>query len=559
MATTDPQVLVSVLTGETQMGFMRFLQGQPVAPITVGLEGNWRISAPGVARAHVSLLFDGQQLYAAALSPDVPVFINGTPIDGRWWVLQAPSELRFGHACLRVALERPSHPAPAPGVRHPSPFPGDRLPMGGTASPTFLDAAGQWESQHREEERIPGKKTQIYDSSMVPPGPIAPAIRPGAGHRPQTPFPARPPQPAQVAPVQPAPVVPVQPAPVVPVQPARVVPVQQAAATAHSAQPPPAAAAAQPAVVVKAPGEPDKGHSLLPISSEPMVSTMRRPLLEDPGQEPPAGAPPQGAPLPGPPHAEPRPASAVAAAATMAVDASVWARPPNANASMEQLEAGLGATQNDALGAPPGKKKPNALVAAWRSASLVKKITFFLLPVAFAAVLWPEAPPPAGPAPTVRGSGSASPTPSATPVRAGAAASATSASPKQSASPKASAAPLAGSASAAPVTGSASAAPPPLTASVATAVDAGASATKASAAALAEAKKAGAAAASASADAPAAARSIGPAERYAVDAAFAGKWAEAVRFYDLLAEARPDDPVFREAARIIRETKINPK
>jgi hypothetical protein len=448
------------------------------------------------------------------------------------------------------------------------------------ASPTFLDAAGQWESQHRGQDLGPGKKTQIYDSSMVPPGPIAPAIRPGTGHRPQTPIPARPQQPAPVAPapIQPAPVAPIKPAPVAQVQPAPVVhvqpppaaqaaraaPVQPMAATAHSPQLPPGVGP-QPAVVVKAQPEADKGHSVAESAAEPMVSTMRRPLLE--GSEEPhahgAAVPPQGSgiPLPELQHADPRPPPAFGGQ-TVAVDASVWARPPNVNAPMPQFDAGLGATQNDALDAPPAKK-PNAMVAAWRSASLVKKITFFLLPLAFVAVLWPEPPPPPGPAATARGTGSASPTPSGTPVRTGPAASA-------SAAPKASTAPAAGSASAAgkPV---ASTSPP--AASVVAALNSGAANPSAppaaegkksgaaeSAAPAASAPSAASAAASASADRLAAQRPAGPAyERSAVDAAFAGKWQDAIRFYDRLAEAHPDDPVFKEAARIIRETKLNPK
>src|SRR5882724_8061880 len=109
----DPRLLVTLQTGESHIGFMRFLPGQAVAALTVGTQGNWPIKAPGVARVHFSLVFNGQVLYVAAQSPNGPVSINGTPIDGRWWTLSAPAELRFGQACLRVTYETPST---APGL-----------------------------------------------------------------------------------------------------------------------------------------------------------------------------------------------------------------------------------------------------------------------------------------------------------------------------------------------------------------------------------------------------------------------------------------------------------
>ena len=48
-------------------------------------------------------------------------------------------------------------------------------------------------------------------------------------------------------------------------------------------------------------------------------------------------------------------------------------------------------------------------------------------------------------------------------------------------------------------------------------------------------------------------------ERAAINAAFEGRWPLAVRLYDGLAESHPDQPAFREAARILRETKTHTK
>jgi hypothetical protein len=188
MPTGDPQLLVSVLTGETEMGFIRFVPDQPVPALTVGLDGNWQVAAPGVTPAHFSLLFDGQRLYVAALSPDAPVYINGTPIDGRWWMLSAPAELRFGHACLRVTFETPS--SPAPGPRRPGASAPDVGPQAGAVA-TVLGAAAQWDLQHRDEPQPGGgKRTQLYDPSVLPQRPAARGQAPAPAARAPAPDPA---------------------------------------------------------------------------------------------------------------------------------------------------------------------------------------------------------------------------------------------------------------------------------------------------------------------------------------------------------------------------------
>jgi hypothetical protein len=72
--------------------------------------------------------------------------------------------------------------------------------------------------------------------------------------------------------------------------------------------------------------------------------------------------------------------------------------------------------------------------------------------------------------------------------------------------------------------------------------------------------KAGASASSASTDAVGSARPPSdPVERSAIEAALGGRWQDALVLYDRLALSRPDEPAFREAARIIREDKLRPK
>jgi hypothetical protein len=169
----------------------------------------------------------------------------------------------------------------------------------------------------------------------------------------------------------------------------------------------------------------------------------------------------------------------------------------------------------------PKAKLGGALVEAWRSASLIKKITFFLLPLDIVAVLLPESEPPPGPDASARAVPSSSGSASAMARTAKSVGAASVAMP-----------------SAAGASASASA--------VALQTKAPSDAKPTAAAGSASSEPAGTPAVSADAT-----------ERAAIDAAFAGRWPVAVRLYDGLAESHPDQPAFREAARILRETKTH--
>jgi hypothetical protein len=503
MAPRDPNIVVSVQVGETQMGFMRFLPGQPVAAITVGLDGNWRIVAPGVGRAHLSLLFDGHELYVAALGPELHVFINGGPIDGRWWMLKAPAELRFGQACLRVFVETPSSPAPqAPhaGSREPEPIGG----LG--ALPTRLDAAGQWDAQKRDDLQPIGTRTQLYDPSMVLPRPGAPAR---AGSSPPANRSNWPP-PQNQAPFANPPIA---------QRPYAHVPVGQPIAA-----PAPQGAPGQVAPGATVATSSSERSSLNPVSSgePPMASTMRRPIPGEQGEGASRGA--GGSP--------------VAMSPTIAVDASAWINPPNAKVTPGHglssppgpADRDVGADDARPAGVPVAKRT-SALIEAWRSASLVKKIIFFLLPLAFVAVLWPETPPEAPPAkaraPSTSATAARPAVPAASPSSLGVAAPSGAAAPGKL--PAASATASAPLASAVPDSGL-------------------------------KLPGAGASANSGSPDAGGSARPPSdPVERSAIEAALGGRWQDALVLYDRLALSRPDEPAFREAARIIREDKMRTK
>jgi hypothetical protein len=168
-----------------------------------------------------------------------------------------------------------------------------------------------------------------------------------------------------------------------------------------------------------------------------------------------------------------------------------------------------------------GDAKPakplGGLVAAWRSASPVKKVTAVLLPVAFVAVLLPEAAP-QRPAVAARPVSSAS---KSSGVTAGAVASATPSAPTG-------AAPIVITTEADPTLPKPSAQPSSPSSPVPS-------------------------------ERLAVAHAADGTARAAIDAAFEGRWPDALQLYERLAAAHPDDAAFGEAARILRETKLHPR
>jgi len=165
---------------------------------------------------------------------------------------------------------------------------------------------------------------------------------------------------------------------------------------------------------------------------------------------------------------------------------------------------------------------------AWRSISPVKKAIALLLPIALAAVLWPQAeeahPGRKAPVPV-------SPPASATLAMSGSAAATSHIEAAPAGNPQAqlgqpAVAGGAGQVVAVPsaAVGAPSSSPPAAAATAPSAVSSGV-----------------------------AARSGGALERRALDAAFEGRFSDAATIYGELAAARPEQPVFREAARILRE------
>lgn len=616
----DKQLALTIEIGEASVRLVQFAPGRPVPPITIGTEGSWPMRAPGVKPVHVSVTFDGDVLYASGASGDVPVYVNGTPIDERWWPVTAPAELRFGAALLRLVVadanSRPSHAAPIGGstmyVEPPAAVPPrDASASRAPAQPppqapervapailghTSLDAGGYWESRHASQR----DDADAMNRTRLGPPSQSPGVVPQARNR------STPPPEAEQR------YLPPQPPPQH----------EQRYAANRSAQPSergpaeraPAPAAARLPSLVSSPREPEP-----PRAQQLAVDPQRYPSTafqqQPAGYSPPAAAPFPPTPLsaqqmppieihhvatgqarepnPGAPGESPTAASLTGRrspgdppvmAATVvkpnygvaAADAGNHRAPEMANTvprpgfvpdgppaawpapgQTPPPYAGYGASQTPPAQAPqphwdaqqgawpapdasdPGDKpaEKSGLLGAWRSLSLPKKATAALVPAAFLLLLLPQ---PQEDAPTAASRSTASTAPAAKPEPGpGVAATSTVASSPNAAPtgtmnagsrPGPSAAPKAATAGTAPPV--ASAAPP---------------AAKPPAAKL-DLKP--------GSDTP---EEIEPLERSAIDAAFEGRWADALKSYEQLASTHPDQPAFREAARIIREKEQLPR
>jgi|GEM_PF-746997 len=111
----EPDLLVTVIRGSTQQVTRAFRSGEVVSPFSIGSQGDWAVSAPGVVPVHVWLKFDGASLYAA--SGDGSAQLSAVPLGSNWKPVQTHTELRFGFALLRIAPAPIDEPETSPNKR----------------------------------------------------------------------------------------------------------------------------------------------------------------------------------------------------------------------------------------------------------------------------------------------------------------------------------------------------------------------------------------------------------------------------------------------------------
>ncbi|HEU4580336.1 MAG TPA: hypothetical protein VFS67_18900 [Polyangiaceae bacterium] len=102
MIGSPSHLLLSLVAGRAAQRNRTLRWGDDVPAFSVGRGGDWCISAPGVADAHVLLAFDGARLRVASVSPRSAVKVHGAALPPGWSELTLPAEIQFGEARLRA-------------------------------------------------------------------------------------------------------------------------------------------------------------------------------------------------------------------------------------------------------------------------------------------------------------------------------------------------------------------------------------------------------------------------------------------------------------------------
>ncbi|MBI3201380.1 MAG: hypothetical protein HYZ29_07535, partial [Myxococcales bacterium] len=94
--------------------------GTPVDAFSVGSEGGWKVSAPGVNAVHAYLFFDGTTLFVACAAGSI-VQLGATTVGTDWKPVSAPATINLGSAALQVAVAGAAPAARAAPAAKPQP------------------------------------------------------------------------------------------------------------------------------------------------------------------------------------------------------------------------------------------------------------------------------------------------------------------------------------------------------------------------------------------------------------------------------------------------------
>jgi hypothetical protein len=108
MMGSPSHLLLSVVAGRAAQRNRTLRWGNNVPPFSIGRGGDWCVSAPGVADAHLLLAFDGTRLRVASVSPRSQVRVHGAALPPSWTELTLPAEIQFGEARLRARTVFPA-------------------------------------------------------------------------------------------------------------------------------------------------------------------------------------------------------------------------------------------------------------------------------------------------------------------------------------------------------------------------------------------------------------------------------------------------------------------
>jgi hypothetical protein len=101
MSGAGVDLCIESLDGSAEPAVLRFVPGEKMGPMHVGVHGKWRVTGEGVADQHASLYFDGTKLFLRSVEGAPPAFADGQELPTTDWVpLVPPCNIVLGSATL---------------------------------------------------------------------------------------------------------------------------------------------------------------------------------------------------------------------------------------------------------------------------------------------------------------------------------------------------------------------------------------------------------------------------------------------------------------------------
>lgn len=159
--------VIEIESGIGEPAFIPLTLGQELQPISVGKKGMWRVEGARVLDVHAFVYFDGNALFLQSADEASAALVDGYRVGKAWTELHAPCRIEVGAARLRFrsligdAANAATVAASAPPVKAPPGGPG----TGSAHPPAHGNAQG--------------------GSLSAPPRPAPPPARPAAGAPPE--------------------------------------------------------------------------------------------------------------------------------------------------------------------------------------------------------------------------------------------------------------------------------------------------------------------------------------------------------------------------------------
>ncbi len=183
MAKPSTTHVIEIDTGIGEPAFIPLTLGQELQPISVGKKGMWRIESPRVMDVHAFVYFDGSSLFLQSADEAAAATVDGYKIGKAWTELHAPCKIEIGTARLRYRSLLPDGDSAATVVRTSPPVqaprPVNTAEMRALPQPPPPDAPPLTFPKADRPFR-PGEFSAPVDDENTRIAPVAP-VEPGAG------------------------------------------------------------------------------------------------------------------------------------------------------------------------------------------------------------------------------------------------------------------------------------------------------------------------------------------------------------------------------------------